>query len=356
MSHRKKILVAPLNWGLGHASRCIPVIRELLRQEAEVLIASDGGSLQLLRREFPNLCCFELPAWDVNYEGQNLTRSLLRQSAKLLRAIAQEHAATENLVREHQIDAVISDNRFGCRSEHAFSVIMSHQVSLLTPHRLLDIPANAANQLWLDRFEEVWIPDFEGETNLAGDLSRNPKLHKAVYIGPLSRMLAQVVEKKFDAVVVLSGPEPKRTEFEHLLFRQAIHLTGKQFLVVRGQTERWEMSNLTPHIELVSYLTSRPLNEAILSGKVLIARSGYSTVMDLYHLGHPAILVPTPGQTEQEYLASRFQERGVFYSQTQDAFQLAEALDACQQYPGLRKQDFPGSTLSGVVAAFLQKI
>lgn len=353
MSHHPKILVTPLNWGLGHATRCIPLIETLQQQQVEVCIASDGAALKLLQSEFPKLPAFELPGWDIDYAGKSITLALLRQSAKLLHAVLKEHAVVGQLVRTQRIEAIISDNRLGCYSQQVPSVILTHQVNLLTPGRMFHKPANALNRFWMDKFEAVWIPDFPGKANLAGVLSHDHSIEKAHYIGALTRMRTFEVGKKYDVVVVLSGPEPKRSELEKLLIGQARHLT-EQFLFVQGLPGKFDRSFPYPNIEMVSYLISRDLNEAILSGAVLISRSGYSTIMDLYALEQPAILIPTPGQSEQEYLADSLHSQGIFYTQKQEKLDLKTALEEYKKYSGLKKKDFEMVDFTGIVRDFLR--
>lgn len=329
----KKILITPLNWGLGHASRCIPIIRNLEKLGAEVLIASDGVALDLLKKEFPKNTFFEIPGYNVNYEGKNFGWAMLRQSSKILTAIAKEHKAIKKIVEENSIDAVISDNRFGCYSKSVPSVFISHQLNLIAPAKIMEKPANMMNRFLMDNFQKIWIPDLKGEENLAGKLSHGHNL-EAEYLGVLSRMEKFKVEKEYDVAVVLSGPEPTRSEFELEIFRQALSLEHKNFIVVRGMPERWEYYTMKPHLEVVSFMTSKMLNETMLAADLIIARSGYSTVMDLWKLQKPALLIPTPGQTEQEYLADELSKKKLFLTQSQEGLNIKEALEEIGDYRG----------------------
>jgi len=352
----KKILIAPLNWGLGHASRCIPIIRNLEKLGAEVLIASDGVALDLLKKEFPKNTFFELPGYNVNYEGKNFGWAMLRQSSKILAAIAKENKALKSIVKENSIDAVISDNRFGCYSKTVPSVFISHQLNLIAPAKIMEKPANVMNRFLMDNFQKIWIPDLPGEPNLAGKLSHGHDL-EAEYLGVLSRMENFKTEKKYDVAVVLSGPEPTRSSFELEIFRQALSLEDKQFIIVRGMPERWEYYFMKPHMEVVSFMTSKMLNETMLAADMIIARSGYSTVMDLFKLQKPALLVPTPGQTEQEYLANELSSKKLFLTQSQEELNIRKAMEEIDNYRGFSESDFHSNKkLDEILNNFLQKL
>lgn len=334
MKINKNILIAPLNWGLGHATRCIPIIRELLRYPfITVLLASDGRALKLLRQEFPTLIALELPAYQIHYRSTNMIWNIAGQVPKILRAIYQERQVIKQLVKDYEIDLIISDNRYGCYHPAVRSIFMTHQINLRIPFRPLEYLTNIFNHLWLKKFETVWIPDYEGKTNLAGSLSRSAGLEEVVYLGALSRFIKKNTPIKYDVTVVLSGPEPQRSILEQKIIEQAQNLPY-QFLLVQGKTEIQQHFFIKKNVEVHSFLNSVALNEAILASKIVVARSGYSTLMDLMVLGKKAIFIPTPGQTEQEYLAATCQQINVstdlksrqFYSQSQAALDLEEAL------------------------------
>ena len=327
MPKGKKILVAVLNWGLGHASRCIPLVRELQAQGADVFLASDGRALDLLKQEFPDLPAFELPAYHVRYHSHNMAWNMATQAHKILRAIYLEKKAVEKLVLAHGIQGIISDNRFGCRSREVPSVFITHQINLLVPFSPLEKIARAINRHFINAFDECWVPDVAGEPNLSGKLSHGlgKTAFRLRYIGCPSRMELFETAKKYDAIAVLSGPEPQRTAFENAILGQAKKLP-QRFLIVQGRTERKERFFIGENIELVSCLSSRELNQAILASRFYIGRCGYSTVMDLAKLGMPALLVPTPGQTEQEYLAGKLAGEGMFLAQGQGELDIAPAL------------------------------
>ncbi len=343
-----RILVAPLNWGLGHAARCIPIIRALqAREGVEVLLASDGRAFELLKREFPSLKVVELPAYDIKYQaaGGAFEWEMMKQVPKILRAINKERRLVERLVKEERIDVIISDNRFGCRSGRAFNVFMTHQVFMLLPPslKLLSSTLLKLNKGYIDKFDLCWIPDFEEvERNLSGHLSHAQKLNSKRYrfIGPLSRMGVQQEAEAATAVVedsaikrllsVLSGPEPQRGIFEaELLAQLDDSYFAKQFQVVlvRGVTESDAHSTPLPHVECFDHMTSGALEAALRKADIILSRAGYSTVMDMAALRKKAILIPTPGQTEQEYLTEHLADSSIFYCCSQEELVLRTAVD-----------------------------
>lgn len=352
MTQPKKILVAPLNWGLGHATRCIPVIAELMRQGAEVEIASDGRALALLRQEFPMLTAHDLPAYGIRYQSDSMVQNLALQLPQILRAMHKEHRALHQLIGKRHLSGVISDNRFGCWSRYTKSIFITHQIDLIVPGRWLEQTVRWANRSLIRRFDECWIPDVAGERNLSGQLSHTKHAQSCHFIGALSRMERFPVAKKYDFVAVISGPEPQRTRFEELLLEQAQRLPYR-CLVVLGKSEENARFFMGDHIECVSHLPARALNEAILAGRAFVGRSGYSSVMDLAKLGVPAVLVPTPGQTEQVYLAEQLHRQGSFLMQGQETFDLGQAMEALPRFIGLGDSFFDEKALENAVERLL---
>lgn len=324
---KKRILVAPLNWGLGHATRCIPIIRALLAQGAEVLLASDGRALDLLRQEFPELKSFALPPYNIHYKWPSMMINMALQLPKLARAIYREHRAIQKLAKAQALDLIISDNRFGCFHDSVPSIFMTHQLNIITPDRLSSLMVNGINHFMIRRFHECWVPDYEGATNLAGRLSERVKGLSLRYLGPLSRMQFQARENfQYDLIAILSGPEPQRTYFEETIVKQLLRLPYR-VLIVQGRSEQRAQRQLSSTIDCISFLTATELNQAILDSEVVLARTGYSTLMDLEVLAKKAILVPTPGQTEQAYLGKRWRSREGFAIVNQDQLNIKQQLD-----------------------------
>ncbi len=338
----KRILVAPLNWGLGHAARCIPLVKSLENLGAEVLLASDGVALDLLKAEFLQLPAFELPSYRIRYQSPNMIRNIAWQLPRIAYAVRAEQWETERLVSENGIQGIISDNRYGCFSSHANSVILTHQLHLRVPNRFLKWSATQVLRRALGNFDEVWAPDTAGEPNLSGELSHGgePTVHpKVQFIGPLSRLKADDSAAEYDVAVVLSGPEPQRTYLEQRLLEQAMLLPQK-FIFIQGKTRAKEHYYVAENVEVVSYLTSQKLNEILLASEVLVCRSGYSSVMDLAALGKKALLIPTPGQTEQEYLADFFAQQNIFLVQKQDDIDLETGLEKVAETTGFQPGQF----------------
>ncbi len=372
---RAKVLVAPLNWGLGHATRCMPIINLLLEKGIEVIVASDGRSLALLKEEYPNLKHIELPAYDIQYSGHTLglVPMMLWQIPKILKAIRAEQKVIQQIIEVEKVNAIVSDNRYGCYSELVPSIFVSHQLFLKMPAYLQFLePIVAKTQMrFICHFSDCWIPDFPQKSeSLSGDLAHKELLPNKQFrfVGALSRMKKRVLDtgievseestfflKKYDVVVVLSGPEPQRTIFEGLLKAQILQ-SNLQVLLVRGVTEKQKFDSLNHRVQAVNFLTAKELNQVLLAADMIIARSGYSTIMDLAALNKKAILIPTPGQTEQDYLANYFESKGIFYSAPQADFDLLKALKESENYSGFGFKNENNALLKGAIENLLKKI
>ncbi len=346
MPSGKKILIAPMNWGLGHAARIVPIIYELVKLNVEVIIAADGRPLRLLRKEFPKLRWLRLPGYDIRYStNNNFTMSIMLQLPMILYSFYFERKWLEKIIREEKIDAVISDNRYGLYSKKIYTVFITHQTGIMLPQpvKWMENILNQMNHFLIRKFDECWIPDFEGEENLSGDLSHKyPVPANAVFIGPLSRFSWQEEEKKFDVFVLLSGPEPQRTILEKILVTQLSSFSCStsgiklKILMIRGVPEgSEEMIEIEKNFFVIDYIGGEKLNNVMLASDLIISRPGYSTIMDLAALRKKAIFIPTAGQTEQEYLAHYLKERNIFYSEKQATFDLQRALAESQNYSGL---------------------
>ena len=334
--HSPKILVAPLDWGLGHATRCIPVINELISRHCCVWLAAGGGGLQLLRNEFPELPFLSLKGYNVFYHNakSNFKWTIARQIPKIAAAIKQEHNWLKKVMDDHHFDVIISDNRYGLYSEKSLSVFITHQLNIKTGMgSLADKLLQGINYRYIKNFDECWIPDFEGQQNLAGKLSHPSVLPPHTkYIGALSRFERKEESKKYDLLIVLSGPEPRRTIFEQLLLNELETYKGK-VLLVRGLVNSSNALNTVTRAEVVDFLSSDELNTAICQSGWVICRSGYTSVMDLVQLEQKAILVPTPGQPEQEYLAQWLHQNKIFYTCAEASFSLQQVLQEATQFP-----------------------
>ncbi len=350
----KRVLVAPLDWGLGHASRCVPVIRALQQLGCSVFLAGAGPSLKLLQTEFPKLPAFHLPPYNPVYphKGSMMVKMLL-QVGRFNRVVRAEHRATVELVGQQGIDAIIADNRYGCYVDGKPCVLITHQLNLQAPipWQGLALLANSVTRRYLRKFTGCWVPDFPGSM-LTGKLSATTD-KQIRFIGPLSRFgfPPEQTQTQYDVLALISGPEPQRSLFETLVSQQLVQ-SGKKALIVRGvihQNRNW----LSENVEVVDYLSGATLEQALLQSEIVLARSGYSTIMDLARLQKKAIFVPTPGQTEQEYLASRFEKSGITFFMNQKSFSLTEALRASEQYCGFKKYTFDNELLLQPLKEFL---
>lgn len=332
----KRILVAPLDWGLGHAARCIPIIKALMAKGHEPVLASDGRAYELLHAEFPDLEIYRLPGYKPIYrEDGNMVMAMGRQLPHFMGVIAQEHSQLEKWIPQLRLDGVISDNRYGLHSKLRPTVFITHQVNIQMPTwaSFLSGAVKQTNQYFISKFNRCWIPDVPGENSLAGKLSQ-PQVNKGHYrfIGHLSRLDALPdIPKQYDLLVLLSGPEPQRTLLEQKIRRQLEFMDNKTFLV-QGITERKELDTVNDDLDVCSYLASEELAIALASSEVVVARSGYTTIMELAATGKPALLIPTPGQTEQEYLAQDLDKRGFFHTVSQQNLNLAHDLALVDGY------------------------
>lgn len=305
------------------------MIAELLRQDARVIMAGSGRAGRLLQKSFPDLKYYECPAYKVNYQGRDLYLSMLGQLPKIFRAVYLEHRWLRRIVAKEQVDAVISDSRFGCYHAAVPSVLITHQLNLQLQPAFLSHTVNWFYQNWLKRFRTIWIPD--QPDGLSGALSYPTPFQSSVYIGLLSRFSSGSAAPKRDLLVLLSGPEPQRSRLEAIVLRQLETIPELKVLIVQGKTDEETAHQLGERMELVSYLAGAALEEAIRTSAVVLCRSGYSSLMDLATMHKPAILIPTPGQPEQEYLAQRCREKNWAVVRTQSQLDIREALQAIRQ-------------------------
>ncbi|WP_282079827.1 glycosyltransferase [Aquimarina algiphila] len=331
---KKKVLVAPLNWGLGHATRCIPIINALIEEGLEPVIASDGIALSLLKKEFPKLQTKLLPSYNIEYskKGSNFKLKILLNSPKIAHAISAEKKVIKKLMQEEDFCGIISDNRMGVRHKSIPSVFITHQLTVLSG-KTTSISTKLHNK-YIKKFDVCWVPDMADDPNLSGELG-HPKKNTipVTYLGPLSRFEYQVVPKKYDIMVLLSGPEPQRTLLEQKLF-QEFEQSDKRIVFVRGLIEDIQQTYIKNNITIHNYLTGKDLEDTINSSNLIISRSGYTTVMDLAKLKKKAFFIPTPGQFEQEYLAERLTINKLVPSCTQNDFTLTKLRDL-NAYRGL---------------------
>ena len=328
---RKRVLVAPLDWGLGHTTRCIPIIQELLHQDFIVLLTAEGDSAHLLRKEFPSLTILSLKGYKISYSKTKsfFKLKLFGQIPKILKAIKLEHIWLKQIIKEHKIDIVVSDNRYGLYNINIKSIFITHQLAIETGNAFTNWLVQKLNYRQINKFDECWIPDEEAPFDLAGKLS-HPKempVNLTKYIGILSRFKKETAEKNIDLLVLISGPEPQRTAFENMMLLQMTKVSFKMVLVRGLPGVANKLINENTALQIYDHLPAIELSRLIQSSKIVIARSGYSTIMDLIALQQTAVLIPTPGQTEQEYLAEYLAAKKYFVAAQQIEFNLVNELN-----------------------------
>lgn len=338
-----RVLIAPLDWGLGHATRCIPIINQLLQEQYAVVLAGSGPSLELLRMEFPTLSCHELPAYDPAYSMSNtLVWKMASQLRKFIRTIKQEYDAVQQIVEEEKITIILSDNRYGCWSARTKNIFISHQLTIVMPRGLnwAGIVVNWFNRRQIEKFNRCWVPDWPGPANFSGKLSVS-RMPCVSFIGPLSRFNSSspTEMKAYDLLILLSGPEPQRSMLEQILFDQLDEIKNLRIAIVRGAIQEPSLA-YPPHITVFNFPSSTVLQRVIEGSEMVVSRSGYSTIMDMAQLQKRIIFIPTPGQTEQLYLAMRMKEKRIAYFADQKNFDLSRALAKSKDYTGFVTDSF----------------
>lgn len=332
------VMVCPLDWGLGHATRCIPIIRQLIEASARVILASDGPQLHLLRSEFPDLEYILLPGYKVKFSRMiPLTLKMILDVPRIFLKIRKEHEILHQLIEKHKIDMVISDNRYGLWNSAIHSVIITHQLNIIPPAwlRPFEQLLHRRTHKFIEKFTECWIPDAAGEINLSGKLSHGPNTPQNVrFIGILSRFDRDKAETEskdcYKLVAIVSGPEPQRSRFEESLLAQ-LPVNNLPCLLVRGLPGNTDIRRINELLDVADHLPAEELEHVLHSRPMVICRAGYSTLMDITITGNKAILVPTPGQTEQEYLAKKLSDEGIFYATTQSKLNLKKAVEKAKK-------------------------
>lgn len=335
---QKNILVAPLNWGLGHATRCIPIIRNLEECGFNPIIASDGAALQLLKLEFPHLLFLELPSYRITYpkRGKNFMWKMLQGLPQMFLAIRNERKEVKKWVHIYKLSGIISDNRLGVYNKNLPNVFITHQLNVLTGSTTY--LTTKMHRRIINKFTECWVPDVEGKHNLSGKLGHVAcQDAKTKYIGPLSRFCKLDLKKKYDLLVLLSGPEPQRTLLEEKLVTSLSKYSGN-VVFVKGIIEPDQKTVQQGNILFYNFMKTSRLEKTINESNFVLCRSGYTTVMDLAKLRKKAFFIPTPGQFEQEYLAKKLEKEGLVPFCFQDDFTI-QSLDSIQNYKGLSDFD-----------------
>ncbi len=358
MKHQTTILVAALNWGLGHATRCIPIIQELIEQQVNVILASDGDAMRVFQKAYPDLITLELPSYDIRYKSNNMFLNIAPQVPHILKTIKLEREKISHIIQTYKIDAVISDNRYGLYHPSIPCIFITHQIRIKMPFKWLENLVEKEHARYINVFDKCWIPDYEGSDNLSGSLSHSPTSLDIQYIGPLSRMKApikQVDNTTYDICIVLSGPDPQRSYLEQEVLDQTKQGTLKT-LIIGGKPDGHGIQT-SKQQEYIPFLSHLELEKKLSQSNLVVCRSGYSTLMDLMALQcSNVLLIPTPGQTEQEYLAQHFAKKYNYQVQQQKELDLQKAWQNVkknnpQPYFNTSKQ-----TLNKTIADFLRSL
>lgn len=302
VEQKNTILIAPLNWGLGHASRSLVLIKYYLSLGKKVGVATDGIALEWLQNELEefNLDFFELPPYDIDYNSSNMSWNMIRQYPKIQRAIKLENRITSKIVELWNPDLIISDNRYGVHSSSIQSVLITHQLGMQYAGKLTDTAFQMQINKWTSGFNEIWVPDFKDQ-RLAGKMSISNSDKQIRFIGPLSRFTKAEKTNKNGILVILSGPEPQRSKLEELLNHQLADV-DQDITFVRGTNK--SQDGLHKKYSLIQLASSNQLKQLIDEAQFIVTRSGYSSLMDFDRLEKKVLMIPTPGQKEQEYLAN----------------------------------------------------
>tara|TARA_B100000902_G_scaffold399547_1_gene470946 strand:- start:3549 stop:4598 length:1050 start_codon:yes stop_codon:yes gene_type:complete len=331
MSRKKTILIAPLDWGIGHATRCIPIIYALIAQKFNVIIGSNGRASILLKKEFPDIKIITIPGYNIKYSRYlPMSISMILQLPKIAFKIQKEKKTLTRLIEKYKIDGVISDNRFGFFNNKIPCVFITHQLKIKSTYFSKYI--QKINYYFINNYNQCWVID-DLKKNLAGSLSNPHNIPKnTIYIGTQSRFKKIKKKKTYKILAIISGPEPQRTILEKKLMKSLAKRQEKNIIIL-GKTEE-EKTDKIGNLIIKSHLKTKELNNVIEEAEIIISRSGYSTIMDLNKLGKKAILIPTPGQTEQEYIAETLFKKGICYTQKQSEIDLDTAINESKKYSG----------------------
>ncbi len=349
------VFICPQHWGLGHITRTVPIIEYFITKGFRVVLGCSGAGSALLKKEFPALPIYDLPDYGINYPTSNMYWNMGIQIFKLHKAIIQEKKAIHNICKSEKIDLIVSDSRFGASQKGIPSAIVAHHLFLPLGVRLVEWITERWMRFFYKQFDQIWIPDFYSYPNLSGKLSHQFNSDMHYFIGPLSRL-----KKAFDGhilydiAIILSGPEPQRAYFEQLLLDQIKGLADKRIILVRGVETQQEILDAMP-VKAKGLSNRFELNEILNQAALVVCRSGYTSIMDLSVLRKPALMVPTPGQPEQEYLAEELEKNKIFHCVDQKHLDLSKDVAIALSYNGF--QNFPvAAPLAATLDPLVEKL
>jgi len=334
------VLFAVCSWGLGHAVRDLPLMRRIIKERHQLTVIGKGRSLQFLKKELKSNCSYrEIADYSLAYSERNFSvAKFVTRLPIYISEIVQEHSKIERLVKSHPCDRIISDSRFGVYERGIPSFFIFHQLRFIAPKRVkfFEMFTEGFNYLFKDNFDKFLIPDTK-EDSLSGDLSHNLlyfKQSKIEYLGPLGDLEKKDLFSDIDYFISLSGPEPQRSVLEKKIMDQISSLKGR-IVVTLGKPEEEKTEYFSDNIQIFSCLNRKKQEEMMNRAKLIITRSGYTTLMELAFLGKKALFIPTPGQTEQIYLADYHMNKKNFYSVSQNKLNLVKDVEKAKKYKGL---------------------
>lgn len=329
--NKKTILIAPLDWGLGHTTRCIAIIKTLQQQNYFVIVAATPKQQIVLQQEFANLQYIDLFGYNIKYSKNStfLAAKIVAQIPKIVKCIYKEHKWLNQLLQQQKIDIVISDNRYGLYNKNVHCIFMTHQLEIQTGNSFLNRIAQKINYHFINKYNMCWVPDINSKNNIAGVLSAPTVVPKTTthYVGVLSRFDKNTTTNiEYDICIMLSGVEPQRTILENKIVEQLHNFNNKKILLLRGLPNVATQLKIE-NIVVKNHLQGKELQQAINSSQLIIARSGYTTIMEILALQKPLIVIPTPKQTEQEYLAKYLNNKKYCLAYTQTEFSINKAIE-----------------------------
>jgi len=355
-----KIIYAVCSWGLGHATRSLPLIRRLFDENNDLTIISNGRSLDLLKKELgDNIRYYDIPDYPIllsENPRQFMAKSVIYWP-KFIARMESGLQALKNILEKRKCDLIISDARYDMYSRKIPSFFISHQLRIMNPLRIkmFERGSETFNLFFFKRFNEIIVPDYKKD-NLSGELSHNLKKideKKINYVGVLSDFKKKKTKKDIDYLISISGPEPQRTMFEEKLLSQVEFLKGK-VIVTLGKTESSKKLN-KKNIETYSFLSKDKREDFLNRSKLVISRSGYSTILDLAVIGTKALMIPTPGQIEQEYLGKYHNNKKTFYSVNQNKINLKRDVEIAKKTTGVKRNCDVNKTVENILKLIYSK-
>ena len=354
ISSEMKIIYSVCSWGLGHATRSLPVIRKLIDENNEITIISNGRSLELLKKEIgSNIEYINIPDYPMllsENARQFMAKSIIYWPL-FIRKMQSGLSKLTKMLETKKCDIIISDGRYDIYSKKIPSFFISHQMRIMNPLRIrmFETGSEIFNLFFFKRFRGVIVPDYK-EDSLSGDLSHNLKKideKKIHYVGVLSDFQKKKRKKDIDYLISISGPEPQRTLLEKKLLSQVDQLDGS-IVITLGKTEDKNVSD-NENILIYSFLTKEKRENLLNRAKLVVSRSGYSTIMDLAVIRTKALMTPTPGQIEQEYLSQYHNNKGTFYSVNQELLDLGRDVEIAKNMTGIQRECKVDKTVETII-------